>query len=153
MFWRNFHSVSFLFSVSKGYVSSVARSVSIHFVSIFGFFNKHLAILAKQVLVALKFCCFFYQNIKRKHFFYSPPASSAGGATAFISSDSCPFFRLPARSTSATDSGILLFRVSGSIREVTPAAKEQSPKITTGIPAWMEPKRSTMYGADMDPRI
>jgi hypothetical protein len=28
-----------------------------------------------------------------------------------------------------------LFRVSGSIREVTPAAKEQSPKITTGIPA------------------
>jgi hypothetical protein len=33
--------------------------LSIHFVSNFGFFNKHLAILAKQVLVALKICCFF----------------------------------------------------------------------------------------------
>jgi len=51
-------SLSFLFPVSKGYVSSVARSVSIHFVSNFGFFDNYLAILANQVLVALKICFF-----------------------------------------------------------------------------------------------
>ena len=70
MFWRNFHSV-FLFSVSKGYTSSVARSVSICFVSNFGFFDKHLVILAKQVLVALKIVVVFHQNIKRKQFFFT----------------------------------------------------------------------------------
>ena len=68
MFWRNFHSV-FLFSVSKGYTSSVARSVSICFVSNFGFFDKHLTIIAKQVLVALKIVVVFHQNIKRRQFF------------------------------------------------------------------------------------
>jgi hypothetical protein len=152
MFWRNFHSV-FCFQFLRVCIQCCQKCFFFHFVSNFGFFDKYLAILAKQVLVALKICFFSVKTQNTNNFFYSPPASSAGGATAFISSDSSPFFRLPARSTSATDSGILLFRVSGSIREVTPAAKEQSPKITTGIPAWIEPKRSTMYGADMDPRI
>jgi len=36
-------SLSFLFPVSKGYVSSVARSVSIHFVSNFGFLFGHFS--------------------------------------------------------------------------------------------------------------
>ena len=46
---------------------------------------------------------------------------------------------LPDLSTSATDSGIFLLSVSGSMSEERPAVTEKRPKMITGMAAWMSP--------------
>ena len=45
----------------------------------------------------------------------------------------------PDLSTSATDSGIFLLSVSGSMSEKSPAVTEKMPKMITGMAAWMSP--------------
>ena len=48
-------------------------------------------------------------------------------------------FSFADRSTSATLSGIFLFKVSGNIRESRPAIVAKMPNMITGMPAWMAP--------------